>query len=57
MLILGHGEDAVHPLSSALALHELVPHAQLETAASQREAEIEFPAKVATWLRQRPTER
>jgi len=44
-------------LVGARAARALPACAQLETAASQREAEIEFPAKVATWLRQRPSER
>ena len=50
ILILAHGEDNVHPVSSAEALHALLPHAILHVASNQEAAEAAFPAKLASWL-------
>ena len=51
ILILCHGEDEVHPISSGIALTKLLPHARLEVAANESCANIEFPHIVSTWLR------
>ena len=51
ILILCHGEDAIHPVSSGTALKSVLPHARLEVAADEASARAEFPAVVAGWLR------
>ena len=51
-LILCHGNDEVHPLSSGQALKGILPHATLLEAASLPEAEAQFPSRVGDFLRQ-----
>ena len=51
ILILCHGEDAVHPVSSGEALKQVLPRATLLVEADQASAERAFPPALASWLR------
>ena len=50
ILILCHGEDDVHPLSSGTRLKELLPHATLEVAENHAHAEGSFPRLLSSWM-------
>jgi 3-oxoadipate enol-lactonase len=50
ILILCHGEDGVHPVSSGTKLQELLPHATLEVAENQARAEETFPSILCSWM-------
>lgn len=50
ILILCHGEDEVHPISSGNALAQLLPHARLEICENESSAKETFPAIVSSWL-------
>lgn len=52
LLILCHGEDEVHPISSGEQLASLLPHARLEVSANRERAEEDFPPLVCSWLRE-----
>ena len=49
-LLLCHGDDAVRPIASGVALQQVLPHATLLTADDLAAAEATFPAKAAEWL-------
>lgn len=51
ILILCHGNDAVHPVRSGEALQHLLPHATLKVEADEENAAKAFPATLAAWLR------
>lgn len=50
ILILCHEQDKVHPVSSGVALTELLPHARLEVSSSQDASRQDFPPIVTKWL-------
>ena len=53
VLVLGHGRDAAHPLSTATALADLLPQATLITATDVEDAMAEWPSVVADFLRRK----
>ena len=52
ILILAHGEDAVHPIASGAELSELLgASCTLQVAANEAEASVVFPSLVSAWLK------
>lgn len=52
ILILAHGEDAVHPIASGAELAEMLGEkATLQVAANEAEASVAFPPLVSAWLK------
>ena len=50
VLILAIENDDAHPLSTAYAVHRLIPHSKLVISSSEERAAYEFPALISTFL-------